>query len=80
MCCSGTPMMSSSIVIADVELHGAVTLTRWTSDEKMVQFELTSAEVDALVALNRRRRANLRRYFVEVAVRGEQVSEDDLPF
>jgi hypothetical protein len=47
---------------ARVEPHGAVILFRFVSGEEAEQFELSGAEVDALVAANRRRKATVERY------------------
>jgi len=48
--------------LARIEPHGAVILFRFTSGEHVERFELSSAEVDALIATNRRRRLCVRRY------------------
>ena len=59
--------------IARIEPHGAVILCRFTDGEHAQTFELSAAEIEALVATNRRRKALLRRY-------QEQGSTPVLPF
>ena len=48
-------MNPMEIAFMEVELHGAVSLYRFTSDRRTERFELSAAEVDALVAANSRR-------------------------
>ena len=47
---------------AHIEPYGAIVLFRFTSGEHAERFELSAAEVDALVATNRRRRSLIGRY------------------
>jgi hypothetical protein len=56
------PFSPMETVFARVEPHGAVVLFRFTSGEETERFELSGAEVDALVAANRRRKAIVGRY------------------
>jgi hypothetical protein len=57
-----SPFSPMETTFAKVEPHGAVVLFRFTSGEETERFELSGAEVDALVAANRRRKAIFGRY------------------
>jgi len=48
--------------LAQIEPHGAVVLFRFTSGEHTERFELSSAEIDALMATNRHRRLLINRF------------------
>ena len=56
-------------------LAWATTLFRFVSGEEAEQFELSGAEVDALVAANRRRRATVERYQTTRNAEGQQFHE-----
>jgi len=65
--------------LARVEPHGAVAFFRFVSGEETAYFELTGAEVDALVGTLRRRKAIMRRYH---AARSGDIPNDEtcIPF
>ena len=69
---SSSPMET---VVASVEPYGAVTLYRFVSGERVAFFDLSSAEVDALIAANRRRRSLMKRMRSQGVV-----PSGDLPF
>jgi hypothetical protein len=49
------------VVLAEVEPYGAVSFYRFTSEREVQHFDLTAAEVDALIATNRRRKSLIKR-------------------
>jgi len=57
-----SPFSPMEVTRALVEPHGAVVLLREVEGEDPERFELTGAEVEALIAALRRRRAIVRRY------------------
>jgi len=74
------PLDSPEITCAEIEPHGAVTIMRFTSCEEAEQFDLSSVEVDALIAANRRRHALMKRYLAERAPSSDLGDLDDYPF
>jgi hypothetical protein len=69
-----SPFCPMETTFARVEPHGAVVLFRSVSGEETRQFELSGAEVDALVAANRRRKATVERYQAARNRSGERIS------
>jgi len=59
---SASALCPMETTIARIEPHGAITLFRFTSGDHVERFELSAAEVDALVATNRRRRLLVNRF------------------
>src|SRR2546421_11790794 len=59
---SHSALSPAEATFAMVEPYGAVTLCRFISDQEVQFIELSSAEVDALVATNRRRKALMKRW------------------
>ena len=72
------PLDPLEITCAEVEPYGAITLTRFRSLEEAVQLELSSAEVDALIALNSRRKRLIARWQEERS--GPLAELNEVPF
>ena len=58
---AGSAMNPSEMVVAEVEPSGAVLLVLFIDGEWVNFFDLTSVELDALIAANRRRKALMKR-------------------